>query len=697
MAKVKKEVIEEEKSEVSIILREIKKKYGDIIKSGTDILQIKRSLKTVSIGPVLDIALKGGIREGTWITMSGKAKMGKEQPISSIVYTPTGPVTMGDIKVGDEVCTPDGTTGYVIGVYPQGIKDIYKITFNDMSYVECGLDHLWQVYLNNTKYEKKILRLADFKDDLKLFGRQKWAISTTNPVFFDEQQIPMDPYLLGALLGDGGFRDNHIMFSNIDIEVLERVKSLADKYDTRLIFVNGSNCDYRITKKDMTKPHAKNKLKEDIKSLGLLNLTSHDKFIPNSYIYNTIEVRKEIIRGLFDTDGCNVRETYIEYSTVSEKLKNNVSEICRSLGYVVRSVERYTKSRGKKFKSFRVTIHGNSIKDLFYISRKSNFGDRTKNKLFRRIMSVELVRQEESKCIEIDHLDHLYLTNNYTPTHNTSTLMQLAYNCQKEGRPVIYINSEGRLSEMNFAIEGLDPSKMIIITAEDKPISAEAFLDITLQLISAKENEGALCIIDSVSSLVPSKEIDEDVSGSMRPGLPKILSSFVKKAGQIVPNNKIIMALVTHMITNTSGWGPATMADSGVKIQYQSDTRLEIKSIEPWVNKEVQIGQAVTWKILWSSMGATAVECKSWIRYGKGIDNTEELLVLGEELWFVGKTGAWYTCEFLKSDPLFEKLFRGEDPEKFCKFQGQEKTYNFLDENKEVLELLNKKIKEMLV
>jgi len=279
----------------------------------------------------------------------------------------------------------------------------------------------------------------------------------------------------------------------------------------------------------------------------------------------------------------------------------------------------------------------------------------------------------------------------------TTTLMQLAYNCQQEGRQVIYINSEGRLSEMNFEVEGLDPSKMIIVTAEDKPLSAETFLDITLQLISAKENEGALCIIDSVSALIPSKELDEDVTGSMRPGLPKILSNFVKKAGQIVPNNKIIMAMVMHVITNTSGYGPATMADSGVKIQYQGDTKLEIKSIEPWLNKDVQIGQAVNWKIHYSSMGATAIDCKSWIRYGKGIDSTQELLMLGEELGLIGKAGAWYTCDFLKDDLSFKSLFPDEDPEKFCKFQGQEKTYAFLDQNPEVLNLLNTKIREMLV
>jgi recombination protein RecA len=278
----------------------------------------------------------------------------------------------------------------------------------------------------------------------------------------------------------------------------------------------------------------------------------------------------------------------------------------------------------------------------------------------------------------------------------TTTLMQLAYNFQKEGRPVIYINSEGRLSEMNFEVEGLDPSKMVIITAEDKPLPAETYLDIALQLISTKEYQGALCIIDSISSLIAKRDLVADVSGEIRSGLPKLLSDFVKKAGQIVPNNKIVMAIVTHIISNTSGFGAPKMADGGVKIRFQSDTRIEVVKVTPWETADKKrIGQAVTWKIYYSSLGATGVECTSWIRYGKGIDSIQEIMMLGEDCGLIDLAGSWYTCDFLRNDPSFNTLFPNENPEKFGKFQGQDKVYQFLKENPKVFDLLLQKVKEL--
>ena len=113
----------------------------------------------------------------------------------------------------------------------------------------------------------------------------------------------------------------------------------------------------------------------------------------------------------------------------------------------------------------------------------------------------------------------------------TTTALQIAANCQKEGRPIIYLDAEGRLKEMNLlGVDGLNRDKMKIIHSEDEPLSAEAFLDIAVKLVSAKENEGCVCIIDSTSALIPEKELDGDMSPG-RAGLPRILSIFCKKMG----------------------------------------------------------------------------------------------------------------------------------------------------------------------
>jgi recombination protein RecA len=286
----------------------------------------------------------------------------------------------------------------------------------------------------------------------------------------------------------------------------------------------------------------------------------------------------------------------------------------------------------------------------------------------------------------------------------TTTALQIASNCQAEGRPVVYIDAEGRLKDMNLTgVNGLDLDKVQIVQSDDEPLSAEAFLDICVKLVSAKENHRCVCIIDSTSCLVPQKELDEVVGGVGRAGLPKILSSFCKKMAQIVPNQRATVIIITHYIANTSGYGPTRMPDCGRKIQYQADTRMEVKSISPWVEGDKQIGQSVNWKILCSSIGSPGQEAQSWLRYGEGIDKIQESLVIGMEIGLISKAGAWITLDFLvESADLLPKIFPElnlEDEEavvKACKFQGQARVLEFLKQNPEVVTKLEADMKEML-
>ena len=285
----------------------------------------------------------------------------------------------------------------------------------------------------------------------------------------------------------------------------------------------------------------------------------------------------------------------------------------------------------------------------------------------------------------------------------TTTALQIAANCQKEGRPIIYLDAEGRLKEMNLlGVDGLNRDKMKIIHSEDEPLSAEAFLDIAVKLVSAKENEGCVCIIDSTSALIPEKELDGDMSPG-RAGLPRILSIFCKKMGQIVPNQRATMIIITHFIANTSGYGASRMPDCGKKIQYQADTRMEVKSMTPWIQSDKQIGQAVNWKVICSSIGSPGTECQSWIKYGHGIDKVQELVMLGLDIGLIGKAGAWLTCEFMAEHAGIVKEKKPEiDTEnieevlKAVKFQGQERLYNFLLANEKVFGILEEEIKAML-
>ena len=163
------------------------------------------------------------------------------------------------------------------------------------------------------------------------------------------------------------------------------------------------------------------------------------------------------------------------------------------------------------------------------------------------------------------------------------------------------------------------------------------------------------------------------------------------------------MIIITHFIANTSGYGAPRMPDCGKKIQYQADTRMEVKSVAAWEQRDQQVGQAINWRILCSSMGPPGGECQSWLKYGHGIDKIQELIILGQDLGMIGKAGAWLTCEFMASHLELVKEINPEvnieDMEavlKSVKVQGQEKLYQFLVKNPKVVHILESEIKEML-
>jgi len=292
----------------------------------------------------------------------------------------------------------------------------------------------------------------------------------------------------------------------------------------------------------------------------------------------------------------------------------------------------------------------------------------------------------------------------------TTTAMQIAANCQKDGRPIIYLDAEGRLKDMNFEVQDLDPSKMEIVHPDDKPLPAEDFLEAAHKLMSHPDYYGAVLIIDSISSLIPKKELDGDFTPG-RAGLPKILSIFTKKMGQLLPRQRGLIIAITHYIANTGGFGKAKMSDGGNKIQYQADTRMEIagggekiSAVTPWVNtNKERIGQVLNWKIICSSMGAPGGQVQSWIRYGHGIDKTQEVLMLAQDLGMIDKAGAWATCTFMLGHKDVAKeinpTLNTEDDEavlKAFKFQGQDKLYGFIADNPKLVSLLEQEIKEML-
>ena len=141
----------------------------------------------------------------------GVLACGKEQPLSSLVLTPSGWVRMGSLKVGDLVSTPFGKPQRVLNIFEHKNKDIYEITTSDGRKCRCGLEHLWAFRTKNDVL--KYLVSKDVNEGLiventaslieRLSRGEKIYIPIAQKQIFKSSKLPIEPYSFGFLVRNG--------------------------------------------------------------------------------------------------------------------------------------------------------------------------------------------------------------------------------------------------------------------------------------------------------------------------------------------------------------------------------------------------------------------------------------------------------------------------------------------------------------
>jgi recombination protein RecA len=300
-------------------------------------------------------------------------------------------------------------------------------------------------------------------------------------------------------------------------------------------------------------------------------------------------------------------------------------------------------------------------------------------------------------------------------TGKTTTALYAAAKAQAKGKKVYYLNTEGRLTKENFrGIKGLNIEEIKIVqSTDDTPIvSAETYLNILERLI--KEEENLFVIIDSTSNMVPQDEIDGEIRTGVRNALPRLLSMFFKRISGDVSRMKAIAIFITHNIANTGGskFAPTKMADCGNMLQFQAGTNMVITHRGKWeVPKESgnHVGQVANWQIKTSAAGGRPMStAASWIRYGVGIDEAQEVAQIATEFAMISAKGAWYTfTHFIdnKEHPIVKSWLvennidqdNEQEVEKAFKCQGMEKVVSFLNDNQSLQDFLYEGIKDLLL
>lgn len=328
----------------------------------------------------------------------------KAHPYTQKVYTPDGIRLWGDIKVGDKLFNTTGGVTTVTDIPFDAITDIYEITLKDGRKVRASENHLWNVIDWNGR--EKVLSTKDmlsgYYREKGIYKEYKYYIPKNMGVEYRNIPVELPPYFMGIMLGDGCFTQSKYNQANF-------TSSLTDMES----YKNDVPYEYK-TYDDRHHKWLVKGIGKILTKYNLIDKTSHTKFIPDIYKYNSKDVRLNLLQGLLDTDGHIGYGGNPEYITVSEQLSYDVLEVARSLG--INCNRQITNNRyGKVFKIVFYT----DIK-LFKLNRKASRQKITKTRAYKTaITNIKLLGKEQSKCVTVDSKDSCYLIGDFVTTHNS--------------------------------------------------------------------------------------------------------------------------------------------------------------------------------------------------------------------------------------------------------------------------------------
>ena len=356
-------------------------------------------------------------------------------PYDQIVRLPSGNTKLWkDVVIGDRLFAPSGKTVKVIDIPIDGEDDIYKVTLSDGRVVEASKNHIWNVIKHGRRKPYNTTTIDILNNGLHSnSGQHKFFIPNGGAVNYDHKDVPIDPYTLGLLISEGALtkfpkiKVHNRMRRNVQFS---SSKEDAEFYKTiipyEMKYIGSKGYSWHIYIDDIDKK---------LEILGLLHKDSKAKFIPDLYLYNDVNTRLELLRGLMDGDGCATVNGANVYITISEKLANDIILLCRSLGMYasqnkcIEERDHFFSNSGNTYrckKTYRVAITTNER--VFNLPRKVEKqhinqpgikGSKAAAFLYKiAIDKIEYIGRKKCKCVTVDSDDGLYMIGDYVVTHN---------------------------------------------------------------------------------------------------------------------------------------------------------------------------------------------------------------------------------------------------------------------------------------
>lgn len=360
------------------------------------------------LGPIVDAIDCAQRGETVCAVIAAPPQHGKALDVATPMLTKRGWVTAGDVVVGDELVSSSGGWTKVLAVYPQGVIPLHRVEFSDgkchaerHSLRACG-EHLWTVRRRWGKFQT--LSTDELSGNLHAKdGRNKWRLPMAKPLVGQPWFLPIDPYLLGAWLGDGSSRTGQI--TTADIEILDAFTDAGYRVGARV--PAGAANSYTLKG-----------FRGALRCAGLLQ----NKHVPEMYHRAPAVQRLALLQGLCDTDGTVAKNgSQQSYCSTDPRLADDFCRLVTSLGGTWSICTKPAAAKIAHNIYFRLP-HG---MPAFRLQRKARLlnADSARNEVRRFISDIQPDGQGEAVCFTVDAPDSLFAAGKrLVLTHNTLSI-----------------------------------------------------------------------------------------------------------------------------------------------------------------------------------------------------------------------------------------------------------------------------------
>ena len=353
------------------------------------------------------------------LIVTAPPRHGKLVADSTPVLTTQGWKRHGDLRFGDRVFGPDGKPARVVAVSSPDLASL-RVTMTDGSSVMVHPNHEWTVWQRGGgRTEWYTLETRELMRKKLLSGKTKPRATYQLPlrpcVEFDEQRLPMQPYALGAWLGDGTTTKPWITHHVDDTAVADAVAACG--YEKRKVYIHATTGVHSSAFSSDT-PGIASPFWNDLKAIGV----AHNKHIPEAYKHSSIRQRLELLAGLIDTDGHVERKSgRVRIATVSERLADDIADVAFSLGWHACKYEQAPTLSTSGIQGTKPVFYvgfnpDRDIPTMLPRKKVNRFAAR------RRvgIAKIEPCLPERGRCIQVDRGDGLYCVGReMIVTHNS--------------------------------------------------------------------------------------------------------------------------------------------------------------------------------------------------------------------------------------------------------------------------------------